>query len=88
MSRRLPRETFALQRETRSMNSVSNPAALASLEVRLLSLRPDARRRWGILDVAEMLAQIVGREESRELTNEYYEAEVHTEHRIDVKQRQ
>ena len=39
------------------------------------------------LDVAEMLAQIVGREESRTLTNEYYEAEVHTEHRIDVKQR-
>ena len=39
------------------------------------------------LDVAEMLAQIVGREESRELTNEYYEAEVHTEHRIDVQQR-
>jgi hypothetical protein len=39
------------------------------------------------LDVAEMLAQIVGREESRELTGEYYEAEVHTEHRIDVQQR-
>jgi hypothetical protein len=39
------------------------------------------------LDVAELLAQIVGREESRELTSEYYEAEVHTEHRIDIKQR-
>ena len=38
------------------------------------------------LDVAELLAQIVGREESRELTSEYYETEVHTEHRIDVKQ--
>ena len=38
------------------------------------------------LDVAELLAQIVGREESRELTSEYYEAEVHAEHRIDVKQ--
>lgn len=39
------------------------------------------------LDVAELLARIVGREESRELTSEYYEAEVHTENRIDLKQR-
>ena len=39
------------------------------------------------LDVAELLARIVGREESRELTSEYYETEVHHEHRVDVKQR-
>lgn len=39
------------------------------------------------LDVAELLARIVGREESRELTSEYYETEVHTQHRIDLKQR-
>lgn len=39
------------------------------------------------LDVAELLARIVGREESRELTGEYYETEVHTERRIDLKQR-
>jgi hypothetical protein len=41
------------------------------------------------LDYAEMLAQIVGREETRELTNEYYEAETHThtQEQIDVRVR-
>ncbi|HID75264.1 MAG TPA: DUF2997 domain-containing protein [Planctomycetaceae bacterium] len=38
------------------------------------------------LDVAELLARIVGREESRELTSEYYETEVQQERRIDVRQ--
>jgi len=38
------------------------------------------------LDVAELLARIVGREESRELTSEYYETEAHTERHIDVQQ--
>jgi hypothetical protein len=39
------------------------------------------------LDVADLLARIVGREESRELTNEYYEASEQVQERIDVKQR-
>ncbi len=39
------------------------------------------------LDVAELLARIVGREESRELTSEYYETESHVQQHLDVKQR-
>jgi hypothetical protein len=39
------------------------------------------------LDLADMLARIVGREESRELTHEYYEATEQAQERIDVKQR-
>jgi Protein of unknown function (DUF2997) len=39
------------------------------------------------LDVAELLARIVGREQSRELTSEYYEAENHVQQHLDVKQR-
>lgn len=39
------------------------------------------------LDYAELFAQIVGREESRELTSEYYEATSGVQRRIEVKQR-
>ena len=39
------------------------------------------------LDLADMLARLVGREESRQLTHEYYEAETQVEERVDVKQR-
>jgi hypothetical protein len=39
------------------------------------------------LDLAELLARIVGREESRELTSEYYEAAEQVQEHIDVKQR-
>ncbi len=39
------------------------------------------------LDLADLLAQIVGREESRELTREYYEAAEQVQQHIDVKQR-
>jgi hypothetical protein len=39
------------------------------------------------LDVADFLAQIIGREESRELTSEYYEATGRVERQVDVKQR-
>ncbi len=39
------------------------------------------------LDMAELLARIVGREESRELTSEYYEAEVTVKRQAEVKQR-
>lgn len=40
------------------------------------------------LDYADLLAQIIGREESRDLTSEYYEAQVetHAARHIDVKQ--
>lgn len=41
------------------------------------------------IDIAELLARVIGREESRELTSEYYEAEVHqqSQDQINVKQR-
>jgi prophage antirepressor-like protein len=38
------------------------------------------------LDVAEQFARILGREESRQLTSEYYEAEQTTKTHVDVKQ--
>jgi hypothetical protein len=38
------------------------------------------------LDVAEKFARILGREESRQLTSEYYEAEQTTKTHVDVKQ--
>ncbi|HVC99374.1 MAG TPA: DUF2997 domain-containing protein [Pirellulales bacterium] len=39
------------------------------------------------LDYAELLAQIIGREESRELTSEYHEAQVEADRRVEVRQR-
>jgi hypothetical protein len=39
------------------------------------------------LDVADMLARIVGREESRELTAEYYEVQESVQRHTEVKQR-
>jgi len=39
------------------------------------------------LDVADLLARIVGREESRTLTSEYYEAEERVQDQIHLKQR-
>jgi hypothetical protein len=39
------------------------------------------------LDYAEALARVLGREESRQLTSEYYEAEQVARTNIDVKQR-
>jgi hypothetical protein len=39
------------------------------------------------LDVADLLAQIIGRVDSRELTSEYYEVETIVKPRVEVKQR-
>jgi hypothetical protein len=39
------------------------------------------------LDVADLLARIVGREESRILTSEYYEAEERVQEQIHLNQR-
>ncbi|HEX8342812.1 MAG TPA: DUF2997 domain-containing protein [Tepidisphaeraceae bacterium] len=39
------------------------------------------------MDYADLLAHIVGREESREKTAEYYETEITAQHRITTKQR-
>ena len=39
------------------------------------------------LDLAEFLARIVGREESRQLTSEYYETTEKVQEHVDVKQR-
>jgi len=38
------------------------------------------------LDIAKILAEIVGREDSRKLTSEYYETEVHIQQHIEIKQ--
>jgi hypothetical protein len=38
------------------------------------------------LDIAEAVARILGREESRQLTSEYYEAQETTRSQVDVKQ--
>jgi hypothetical protein len=39
------------------------------------------------MDYADLIAQIIGREESRQKTSEYYEIPAQTKARIDVKQR-
>jgi hypothetical protein len=39
------------------------------------------------LDVADMLVQIIGREESRELTSEYYEAQQEVDQQAEVRDR-
>jgi hypothetical protein len=39
------------------------------------------------LDLADLLARIVGREESRTLTNEYYETEQHVQDYLQVHER-
>jgi hypothetical protein len=39
------------------------------------------------MDVADLFVQILGREESREKTPEYYEAAEQIQRRVDVKQR-
>ena len=39
------------------------------------------------MEYADLLAQIVGREESREKTHEHFEAEEHVQRRVEVKQR-
>ncbi|MBM4091407.1 MAG: DUF2997 domain-containing protein [Planctomycetes bacterium] len=39
------------------------------------------------LELADLLARIVGREESRTLTNEYYETEQHVQDATQVRQR-
>jgi len=39
------------------------------------------------LDYADMFAEIIGREESRELTGEYYEQPIETQQRTQLKQR-
>ena len=39
------------------------------------------------LEWAEFLAQVIGREESRELTNEYYLTDQHVQQHLEQKQR-
>lgn len=39
------------------------------------------------LDYADLLVRMIGREESRELTSEYYEADAQIQRQADVKQR-
>jgi hypothetical protein len=39
------------------------------------------------LDVADLFAKIIGREESRQLTNEYYESAQQAQNNVEVHQR-
>ena len=39
------------------------------------------------LDIADLLVRIIGREESRTLTSEYYEADQRLQDQVEVKQR-
>lgn len=39
------------------------------------------------LEYAEMVARIIGQEDSRELTSEYYEAETDVRGQVDIQQR-
>ncbi|HET6247477.1 MAG TPA: DUF2997 domain-containing protein [Tepidisphaeraceae bacterium] len=39
------------------------------------------------MDYADLIAQIVGREENRQTTSEYYETDETAERRIDIRQR-
>ena len=39
------------------------------------------------LDYAEFLAQLIGREETREMTSEFYEGDAQVQRQVDVKQR-
>jgi hypothetical protein len=39
------------------------------------------------LDVAEIIARVVGHEESRQLTSEYYEAPVEVSEQVQIQQR-
>jgi hypothetical protein len=61
------------------------------LEIEIDSTGKVTMRTKGIkgpvcMEYADLLAQIVGREESREKTNEYYEATEHVRRSVDVKQ--
>ncbi len=40
------------------------------------------------LDAAEFIARIVGHEQSRELTSEYYEAELQVQQHLNIRNRQ
>ena len=39
------------------------------------------------IDAAEALVKLIGKEETRQLTQEYYETETHGQSQIDVRQR-
>lgn len=60
-----------------------------------IAISPDGKvtvRTIGIkgprcLDVAEMLAQLVGREESRQMTSEYHETQAATDRHLETRQR-
>jgi hypothetical protein len=57
--------------------------AAGKVTMRTKGIKGPACMKW-----ADLLAQIVGREESREKTNEFYEtAHEHVRKQIDVKQR-
>ena len=52
-----------------------------------VTMRTKGIKGAACMDYADLLARIVGREEHREKTPEYYEVSVQAERRVDVKQR-
>jgi hypothetical protein len=66
--------------------------AKEELEIEISSSGKVTARTIGIkgprcLDLADLLARIVGQEESRTLTNEYYETEQHVQDYLQVHER-
>jgi hypothetical protein len=52
-----------------------------------VTMRTKGIKGEACMHYADLLAQIVGREESREKTDEFYQATEHIVRRVDVKQR-
>ncbi|HEX2970885.1 MAG TPA: DUF2997 domain-containing protein [Tepidisphaeraceae bacterium] len=52
-----------------------------------VTMRSKGIKGQACMDYADLLVQILGREEQREKTGEYYEAAEQIQRRIDVKQR-
>ena len=52
-----------------------------------VTMRTHGIKGAACMDYADLLVRILGQEESREKTAEYYEAEVHVSQRLEVKQR-
>lgn len=52
-----------------------------------VTIRTKGVKGEACLDYADLFAQIIGREETREKTSEYYEAGAEVQRRVDVKQR-
>ena len=65
--------------------------AQEELEIEIDAMGKVTMRTKGVkgpvcMEYADLLARIVGREESREQTHEFFESQEHVQRRVDVKQ--